>query len=126
METALITLSATDLLKMSQAGKLVRGALVSESKSGYLFFGPYIHLTQGEYELVLYGDFTQTNSAILDIVSAAGKKVFLREKLAARDLGSGDIAFDFSLPEDVSGVEVRLLVTDQDRLSVERYLIQKK
>jgi len=83
-------------------------------------------LPQGEYELVLYGDFAQTNSAILDIVGPAGQKVFLREKLAARDLGSGEIAFDFSLPEDVSGVEVRLLVTDQDCLSVERYLIQKK
>jgi len=121
-----ISFYAEDLVKMSQVGKVLGGSLVSDNQSGYLFFGPYIHLSKGDYRLTIYGDFSRTNDATFDIVGNAGRVVFLREKLAKEDDGPGEISFDFSLPDDASGLEVRLLVADQDRIAVTRYLIQKK
>jgi len=117
---------ARELVKMSEIGSFLNARLVSESRDGYLFFGPYINLPQGEYEVTIYGEFSQAKSAILDIVGSAGQREFLKRAFPNEDLDLGEITFDFSLPEDVSNLEIRLWVNTGDRIVFQKYVISRK
>jgi len=120
------TITAGELIKMTQVGKFLKDSLFSENQAGYLFFGPYIELGKGDYKLTLFGDFAEAHSAVLDVVGSSGEGTFFGAKFSGKDCSQGAIDFEFSLPEDVSNLEIRLHVSDKDIVSFNRYVIEKK
>jgi len=117
---------AKEFIKMSEVGTFSNGRLSSKNSDGYLFFGPYINLPQGEYRLTLYGEFSEAFFSVLDIVASEGHQTFLQVSFFDEDRSSSKLVWEFSLPEDISNLEVRLRVTDKDRIAFESYVIEKK
>jgi len=120
-----LTCYAQEFIKMSEVGEFVGEHLVSNSKSGYLFFGPYVNLDRGGYRLTIHGEFNEIPSATLDIVASSGELLFFESSLSDLDGSSEERSLEFHLPQDISNLEVRLRVTDRDRVVFDNYVIEK-
>lgn len=118
------SLKASDLRRFSQVGTYIGGNLVTSSKSGFLFYGPYVPLKKGNYYIQLDARFTNPEGAILDIVSNKGTEKHLVINLADYIKPySNVIKVPFSLKSDVSDLEVRLLVNSGTELKINNYSV---
>lgn len=116
---------ATDPVS-SQIGQKVDGRLTSNGKAGFLLFGPYVAFAPGSYTATIVGEVGELRPGTkvrLDVVSAKGKTVHGQVEVAQ----AGDLpAFDFTVPEVASDLEVRVLVPGGGEVTLESYSLDKK
>ena len=107
----------TSLLKLPRTvGVADENALVSDGRTGFLAYGPYIPVEAGDYKLVLYGAGVHTDSCWVDITSGGGTVQYAQYPLVPV-LSSQIIHID----EDVDDLEVRVFVGAGDRVRLEGY-----
>lgn len=110
----------------SQRGRLVDSKLVNDSSmDGYVLFGPYAPFKAGQYTVAIQGtaDTVSGNGVHLDVSSGKGKVSH----------GGIDVTtagrfptFDVNVAQDVSDLEVRVLVRKGNKVTVESYEVTKK
>ncbi|WP_157062582.1 hypothetical protein [Pseudoxanthomonas dokdonensis] len=115
-----IYIGSDDQRIKTQQGEKKDSGLVSNGKSGYLAYGPYISLGPGKYEITLYG--TSTTPATLDVCHAHGRKILASKDVQESvDLGGksilGRLDIDIAIP--VSNLEVRVRVGEGSDTAVE-------
>lgn len=117
--------AATDTL-YTQAGKVVDGAMRNDGKGGFLLYGPYVPFAAGAYTVAIKGrveELPAGQHVRLDVVSGRGKTWHVHTEVDAK----GDLpAFDLTLPETVSDLEVRVFVPAGSKVVVESYQVAKR
>ncbi len=113
-------INADDLARYTQVGVIRDDQIFSTGRSGYLFYGPYRLLDQGNYHLILRGNFLNTDTAKIDVVSDIGRKIY-KEKILKVSKLRGKIIIPFELRERVTDLEIRIFVGNADQLSIEGY-----
>lgn len=114
--------SAKELESWTQVGVSDSRGLVTTSRSGYLFFGPYVSLSPGDYELRVDGAAASYEGAKVDISSHKGSVTHAEGVVAPVN---GELArIRFTLHERVDDIEVRLLVRGSDELAVSGYVLE--
>lgn len=97
------------------------GRKTTENKAGFLVFGPYSSLKQGSYELSVFGLADLISGAYVDVVSSKGKLVhahFNLKKIDGEFLLKNTV---IQIPENVSDIEVRVWVSEHDKLELSGY-----
>lgn len=116
---------ATDKFN-SQTGELVDGRLVSNGKAGYLLYGPYVSFLAGTYTVAVKGkvDGLPAGAKIhLDAASDNGKSIHGKIEIEK----TGDLpTFEFTLPEAVGDLEIRINTPQGAQVSLESYQVSKK
>jgi hypothetical protein len=112
-----------ELIRFSQVGVIRDGMLSSDGRAGYLFYGPYRALDKGFYSLVIRGNFFVSDTAVIEIASDQGKKIYLQRRFSQGECSSGEALLPFQLEEKTTGLEVRLRVGSKDRVSIMGYEI---
>lgn len=116
---------ATDRVS-TQVGQASGGLLSSNGKAGYLLFGPYVPFAAGTYTAAIKGRVDEVPSGKkirLDVVSAKGKTVHGQIEVAQ----AGELpTFDFTVPQAVSDLEIRVLVPGGSKVTLESYRMDKK
>jgi 2-polyprenyl-3-methyl-5-hydroxy-6-metoxy-1,4-benzoquinol methylase len=109
-----IVIPATDLKMRSQIGKSEGGLLVVNAPAGdhrYALFGPYIALQKGNYRAELKITVKEPREgSIIDVCCDDGKLVLHSHPCTAAEMTAGMLSGDFSVPEKVEDLEVRLRV----------------
>ncbi|HUX29966.1 MAG TPA: hypothetical protein VMV78_04965 [Thiobacillus sp.] len=103
-----------------QVGQIRNGHLQSDGRTGFLLFGPYASMGAGVYQLVVNGTAATPNGAFVDVVSGGGTvKHFMAPLAAPKDdvLAVGV----FQLDAPVKDLEIRVFVTQQDRVELGGY-----
>jgi len=115
------------IINTTQVGKFVGKNLVTNSKSGFLAYGPYTQLPSGVYTLNVLGSAENIDKAYIDIASDRGEKVHARFELV--DFISNNentlLSEMVHLSEPVSDVEVRIWVGDNDIITLIGYTLSK-
>lgn len=108
----------------STAGILKEGTRVTEGKAGFLVYGPYSPLKQGSYELTVLGSSDLMSDAYVDVASGLGEVVHARFNLKKLDEGFLLKNAVVKIPENVSDIEVRVWVGEQDKLVLSGYTLK--
>jgi hypothetical protein len=122
---SLVKTMATDAIS-TQVGKVVEGQMTNGGKAGFLLFGPYISFSAGTYAVTTKGRIEELpagQKVRLDVVSARGRTKHGQIEVKQ----TGDLpTFEFTLPEAVGDVEIRVLVPAGSKVAVESYQVTKK
>lgn len=121
------SMRAVDLARTSQVGSLdsSRDRLTSDSRAGYLFYGPYRPLEAGAYRVRLQGAFSNLNDVTLDVVSQGGTKVHASLASDAKSVWANQTSLDFVLTASVASLEIRMRVGAASQVSVSGYQIER-
>ena len=117
--------NAKALTRFSEVGAFVDGRLRSDGEEGFLFYGPYVPLAEGEYVIEVDGRFPRFGGAVLDVVSERGGEVHVQLPLDeyGREIGQ-ELVVPFVLSSPVKDIEIRLRVTSSNRIAIEGYTIK--
>ncbi|TPL06701.1 hypothetical protein [Mesorhizobium sp. B2-4-11] len=107
----------------SQNGHLVDGSLAASGPAGYLFFGPYLKMKQGRYQLSLSGT-GHSDLAQLDVATDGGKNIVA--KFPITTLNPMGQEFSFDLPFDAKDLEVRMNVPAGAEMAVTGYVLRQQ
>ena len=106
--------------------------LLSNGTNGYLMFGPKVPFKAGDYTVTINGDqlnIAADNSIILDATSNGGKNILgsltLDDK-ASLTKGQPLATFDFSVPEDIKDLEIRVFTTSGSTIGISDYEVKAK
>jgi hypothetical protein len=72
---------------------------------------------------VIRGNFFVSDTAVIEIASDQGKKIYLQRRFSQGECTSGEALLPFELEEKTTGLEVRLRVGSKDRVSIMGYEI---
>jgi len=113
----------------SIVGKLEDGILHTSYKNGFLLFGQYKPLEAGSYRLTLKGKLHRCDNAFVDVVSNKGKIVHAKYSLKS-DLSISlidGIILDkaFIINDSDNDFEVRVIVGNEDKISITGYTLIK-
>jgi hypothetical protein len=102
------------------------GKLRSTGIGGFLYFGPYVAMKKGEYQLTVRGKSKTADSAWVDVVSGRGAAVHGQFKLNANssDRDQTIVAGNIKLDSSVEDLEVRVHVEGQDRVVLQGYSLE--
>lgn len=107
----------------TRVGVIKNGQLHSDSKQGFLLFGPYRSLNAGRFRLVVWGKGTVTDTAWVEVSSQKGSVQHARLPLSSTNdenkgvLVTGEVA----LQSPVEDVEVRVYVGVRDVVRLDGY-----
>jgi hypothetical protein len=124
-----LNLQTQKLPTMAGVGQFVDGkGLVSTGMAGTLMFGPYSAMAAGKYKVTVTGSFDGTQPAkplTLDVAYSKGSTVPKSVDVAPADVAKdGTLAsFEFTLPTDVSDLEVRATVADGTHVLIKGYQV---
>lgn len=108
----------------TQVGDLSENVMRTTGRRGFLFFGPYAPLKQGQYQMTVIGQADNIGGAWLDIVADKGKiKIFRTTDFKIIEDGQVILSAIVDISEDVSDIEIRLYVTDTSELLVKSYTL---
>ena len=129
-----ITFTSDDPRVASEVGLRTAGLDLSTiGKRGLLAFGPYIPLAPANYEVEFKIVVHPGHAGVVrfDVVHSLGNQT-----LAAKDLDAATLAasvvdgtlttLPFTVPEPITDLEVRVIVTGQSKLSISGYTIRPK
>jgi hypothetical protein len=116
---------ATDVVN-TKVGSIVDGRMTNAGKGGFLLFGPYVSFSAGTYTVSMKGrieDLPASQKVRIDVASSKGRAGHGHIEVTQ----PGDLpAFDFTLPEDVGDLEVRVLVPAGSKVTIESYRVERK
>jgi glycosyltransferase involved in cell wall biosynthesis len=104
----------------SQVGKRLGRDIVSTGKAGYLIYGPYIPLGEGQYQVVIRGSLGEdgAGAARIEVAIDQGTRILAQSGLTK--FGENDCLFSLplSLDEPCTDLEVRVWVDGQSKLTI--------
>lgn len=113
-------------------GKLTdKGTLISNGNEGFLLYGPYMKLENGEYKLKIRGSLVEpTKDSLLgyvDIVHSKATQQIVRVPIKLDEIEKGDIVKEllFSLGSPVQDLEFRIYVNKGVYMEIERVVLEK-
>lgn len=97
--------------------------VAASGERGFLVFGDYRPLTPGRYRLQVFGDAAVAEGAWVDVVSNGGRNRHLRSPLDAAETGTERVLAEgvLVLDERVRDIEIRVFVTERDRVVLTGY-----
>ena len=113
-----LAFSASALEKFSQVGQLSLGYLETTGVAGYLFFGPYVVVDKGKYEVTVSVTGKYSGTALLDVVSDGGNTSHAIINITDEMFDFGVVSLKFELQETVNDLEVRLKVDENSSINV--------
>jgi hypothetical protein len=121
---------AADLQRFSQVGRVEGGAIWSIGKSGFLIFGPYVHLAAGTYSAEVSVRADDPAGAYFDAIDSRGERTLAKFALGDAVGAGGNgmmeaIGFTFTTPKSVDAFELRLFVTASTKVAVYGYTITR-
>lgn len=120
-------LLSSELKTWSQVGKVVDGALVTTERAGWLFVGPYIPMRSGSYQVSIESEGLFLEGAVIDVTSNLGRTNHAKADFSALPLvGPTQRVLNFELPTEVLDLEVRLKVTELNKIKIHLYEIQPR
>lgn len=111
--------AATDYRLKSEVGRLARGRLETQGREGFLLHGPYIPLAAGHYRFEVEG--VGGGSGCADVCSGGGTIIHGVQSFdlaGPQDEVSVLVVADFTLPNDVLDLEIRISVRADTSLSI--------
>jgi len=101
------------------------GKLITNGEKGYLFYGPYLPLKKGSYNIRIEGEFSDTSGAVMDIASGAGTMRHADYRLEDHEGAEpGNIILPLELKTDVKDIEIRLFVDKTTDLKFSSYTVE--
>jgi glycosyltransferase involved in cell wall biosynthesis len=111
-------ITAADPRIASQNGVLQRGVLRPQGGApGYLVYGPYSQVAEGQYEVRVVLDVPDgTSRAILDVTALASDEVLYHRDLSQAPVTGGrlELVFELVVPRPLDRFQVRLLLPAED------------
>ena len=103
----------------THVGKRIAREMTTSRQEGYLIFGPYIPLTAGQYQVVIYGKSSKggTAGARMDVVCNGGGLVVGESVLNESDNGCL-VALTISIEIPCTDLEIRVWVSKDTNLQV--------
>lgn len=124
VETLALNLAADKF--NSQSGELVDGRLVNNGKAGYVLYGPYVSFLAGTYTVAIKGNVEGLPAgAKLNLDAASGKGKSVHGGIVVEKTGELP-TFEFTLPEAVGDLEIRVKAPQGAEVSLESYQVSKK
>lgn len=109
----------------TQVGRRHGFAMETTGQDGFLFYGPYMALEAGRYQVTVCGVAQHwTGSEVFDVAYDGGKQMLVKEIVSA-EAGPWSAAYKFRLAEDVKNLELRLWVSESSDLSVSAISIER-
>lgn len=107
----------------TQVGRVHSSHAISNGDTGFLLFGPYRPMGAGTYNFSISGT-SSSEGAWVDIVS--NKATVVHARFSLPESASGRLVSEqVVLEQDVSDLEVRVFVTEQDDVSIEGYTLSR-
>ncbi|MCR9135228.1 MAG: hypothetical protein NXI27_04485 [Alphaproteobacteria bacterium] len=107
--TFLARVNSSNLAGHLGVGELIDGSIVSNKRSGHVFFGPYGYLDAGRYRFHAFGSATDIEKSWFDLVSEGGNRIHHTFPLEEKETGQDRIASgNFEIPADMKNFEIRL------------------
>ena len=96
-------------------------------QQGFLFFGPYLPLKAGDYQITVNGNFDVLNQEdYLDLVYDGGTQVVFKKQLIDILTNKQTLQFFFTAEENIKDFEIRLWVDKATELSVDSIQITQQ
>lgn len=94
---------------------------VDGDESGYLTYGPYVSLKQGDYKIVVNYN-TDSDLNTVEIFSLAENKYYYKDNLSST---KNKKTISFSLDKDINDLEIRIFFAGSGELSVDKMILTK-
>lgn len=111
-------ITAADPRIASQNGVLQHGVLRPDGAPGYLVYGPYSQIAEGQYEVRVVLEVPDgTSRAILDLTALASDDVLYHRDLSQVPVSGArlELVFELVVPRPLDRFQVRLLLPAEDR-----------
>lgn len=105
-------------------GNVDKSSISTNLKTGFLVYGPYASLKAGRYLLKINGKAIRLIGAYVDVVSDKRKKIYARFNLSKRSDNLLIDEFEVKLSKDVSDLEVKVGVVENDEIILHGYSIR--
>lgn len=105
----------------SNTGSLVGLSRITNNKAGLLFYGPYAPVTKGIYTLTVYGHAERASGAFVDVTSKLGGVIHAKFLLKPSVETGVLVTERVEIPSNISDLEIRLHVSEKDKLVVTGY-----
>lgn len=121
------TFWANGLKNYTLVGDIDGDVLITKSQGGFFFYGPYIPLNPGRYNVSFDLDVTNIKNVRVDIVSGVGDR---RQKhyeaffIDAAGLRRAARGIEFSLEKPADNIEIRMIVSDKADILLRSYSIK--
>jgi hypothetical protein len=104
----------------SEVGKRLGRDIMSTGQAGYLIYGPYIPLGEGQYQVVIRGSLGEDGAGAARIEVAIEQGTRILAQSALTKFGENDCLFSLplSLDEPCTDLEVRVWVDGQSKLTI--------
>jgi hypothetical protein len=103
-------------------GQIDDSKITSDSRSGFLVYGPYVPVASDSYKLSVTGSAVKADGSYVDIVSNQGEIVHAKFPLNATSGGTNIIAEGkVVLSDPVSDLEIRVYVDAEDNVILKGY-----
>jgi hypothetical protein len=93
-------------------------------------FGPYSAMAAGTYKVTFYGQFDGSQPSkplVLDVAYAQGASIVKSVEVQPADSSNGTLAtFEFTLPQQVTDLEVRARVAEAAHVTIKGYQVVVK
>jgi hypothetical protein len=105
----------------STTGAATSDGRATDGRAGVLFFGPYAAVPAGRYRLTVYGKIQKLQGGRIEIVAQGGQRVLLSTVPQIDASGAIIHDVDVDIPDGVSDLEIRAVVTANDVMTVSGY-----
>lgn len=104
----------------TQVGRRTGRDIQTTAKAGYLIFGPYIALVEGQYQVLIRGSVATNGvaGAIMDVVVSKGALILAKSALGEPDEDGTLVSLSISLDAPHTDLEVRVWVCESSDLLV--------
>jgi hypothetical protein len=105
----------------STTGAATSDGRATDGRAGVLFFGPYAAVPAGRYRLTVCGKIQKLQGVRIEIVAQGGQRVLLSTVPQIDASGAIIHDVDVDIPDGVSDLEIRAVVTANDVMTVSGY-----
>lgn len=109
-----------------KVGSFENGSIYSDQTEGFLFYGPYIAVAEGEYQLLLEGEIFNIDSAWVDITSNIGESRHAVYPVEVQDNNDSIITkVNIVFEEPTENLEVRMYIYENEEVRIDGYELIK-
>lgn len=103
-----VKIDADDIRLKTSVGYKQSGSIYSSKKTGYIVYGPYMHLPSGKYTVELFGDYTKESGKVVFDINSLDNILLSSNKLS--NFKNKLFEEVIVVNKDVTAVEFRLWV----------------
>jgi len=110
----------------SHVGEVIDGQLVGNGVTGYVLFGPYVPMRDGQYKLVIRGTVDSESTGWIDVASSKGTVQHGKFALDNNMHANGVVAEEIiELDVGVEDLEVRVYLEDGGKITLDGYELRR-